>query len=406
MAYTLATVHEKHLTQEFLSRDCGGFFEHVWGVHPIADVPHNTQLAYDGFRPSVVAFAPNQTVIEGVSAYYRFLRRLYPLNVLVSQVRFAMYLVRLVRREGISVVLSSDPYLCGLLGVIIKYLTGTPLVVWVVANYADVASSTGKPIMPRLFRKRWVESLIERFVFSRADLVAGGNNDNLEFALRNGARRAKSTVFPVGKLIHPSHLIDPAVRTLDPAVQKWKGSRVFVYVGRLIETKCPEDVVRAFADVHRRDERTALVMVGDGTMREQLGALAKDMGLEANVSFVGAVHQQRLSEILPGCFAALSPLTGRALIEVALAGLPVVAYDRDWQREFVDTSKGGIVVPFRDWRAMAAASIDLLGRADDARSMGHNARRRALELCDLTQLYKHEQEAYEKLFALRPSATQ
>jgi glycosyltransferase involved in cell wall biosynthesis len=240
--------------------------------------------------------------------------------------------------------------------------------------------------------------LIERIVFSRADLVAGGNNDNLEFALRNGALRAKSTVFPVGKLIHPSHLVEPALRAIDPVVRGLSGCKAFVYVGRLIETKFPDDVVRAFADIHRRDERTALVMVGDGTMGAQLAALAKEMGLEERISFVGSVNQQRLSEILAGCFAALSPLTGRALIEVALAGLPVVAYDRDWQKEFVESSRGGIAVPFRNWREMGAAAINLLARPDTARSMGSHARRKALELCDLTQLYKHEREAYEKLF--------
>src|SRR4051812_4819060 len=186
MAYTLATVREKDLAQEFLSRDCGGFFEHVWGVHPIADVPHDAPLSYSGFRPAVVAFAPNQTVIEGSSAYYKALRSWYPLNFVVSQLRFLWYLAALVRREKISVIMSSDPYLCGLYGLGLKYLTHTPLVIWVVANYGDVAQSTGKPIMPRLFRKRWVEVLIERLVFKLADLVAGGNQDNLEFALKHG----------------------------------------------------------------------------------------------------------------------------------------------------------------------------------------------------------------------------
>ena len=68
MAYTLRIVREKDLSQEFLSRDCGGFFEHVWGVHPIADVPHDAPLSFSGFRPQVVAFAPNQTIVEGASA--------------------------------------------------------------------------------------------------------------------------------------------------------------------------------------------------------------------------------------------------------------------------------------------------------------------------------------------------
>src|SRR4029078_11652308 len=143
-----------------------------------------------------------------------------------SQIRFLLYLAALIRREKISVVVSTDPYLCGLYGLFLKYLTNTPLVIWVVANYADVADSTGKAIMPRLFRTRWVEKQIERLVFKRADLVAGGNRDNLEFAHRNGAYASRSTVFPVGKLIHPAHRVDPKLRAVDPIIPR-TGGKVF-----------------------------------------------------------------------------------------------------------------------------------------------------------------------------------
>ena len=78
MAYTLKMVRERRLEQELLSRDCGGFFEHVWGVHPIADIPENRKPANDGFKVSVVEFSKNQTIIEGSSSYYSFLRFFSP----------------------------------------------------------------------------------------------------------------------------------------------------------------------------------------------------------------------------------------------------------------------------------------------------------------------------------------
>jgi glycosyltransferase involved in cell wall biosynthesis len=393
MAYTLRTARERDLSQEFLSRDCGGFFEHVWGVHPIADVPHDAPLSFSGFRPHVVAFSPNQTIIEGVSGYYAALRGLYPVNFVVSQIRFLLYLAALIKRERISVVVSTDPYLCGLYGLFLKYLTKTPLVIWVLANYADVADSTGKAIMPRLFRTRWIERQIERIVFKCADLVAGGNRDNLEFALRNGANANRSTVFPVGKTIHLSHRIDPKLRVVDPVVPR-TGGKVFVYVGRLLETKFPDDVIRAFSAIRGQHADATLVMVGDGPMREVLETLAAELGLGDSVWFTGNVHQQRLSEILAGCYAALSPLTGRALIEVALAGLPVIVYDRDWQKEFVDRSNGGRVVPFRNWQEMGNTAADLAADPDAARVLGQNVRRAALEMCDLSDLYRHEQQVY------------
>jgi glycosyltransferase involved in cell wall biosynthesis len=247
--------------------------------------------------------------------------------------------------------------------------------------------------MPRLFRTRWIEKQIERLVFKRADLVAGGNRDNLDFALRNGANANRSTVFPVGKLIHPAHRVDPKLRAVDPVVPR-TGGKVFVYVGRLVDTKFPDDVIRAFSVTRARHADATLVMVGDGPMREVLEALAADLGLGDSVRFTGNVNQQRLSEILAGAYAAMSPLTGRALIEVALAGLPVVVYDRDWQKEFVDRSNGGRVVPFRNWQAMGSTAADLAADPDVARALGENVRRTALEMCDLSDLYRHEQQVY------------
>src|SRR2546423_15037349 len=215
-AYTMRMVRERGLEQEIASRDCGGYFDHVWAVHPIADIPEKRGLRYQGFRFSTIEFSGNQTVIEGLSAYYRLLSRLRPVNFVVSQLRFAAYLIALVKRERISIVLSTDPYFSGLMGLLVKLFAQIPLVIWVCGNYDDLFRATGKPTMPRLFRWRWVEKVVARIVLRRADLVAGGNQDNLEFALSNGATPSKSTVFPVGKLIHSQHLIEPKLREADP----------------------------------------------------------------------------------------------------------------------------------------------------------------------------------------------
>jgi glycosyltransferase involved in cell wall biosynthesis len=401
MAYTLAIVEQKALHQEFISRDCGGFFEHVWGVHPIADVPHDASLEYRGFHPSVTAFAANQTIVEGASAYYSWLRHVYPLNFLVSQLRFCLYLSGIVRREAVSVVVCTDPYLCGLYGLLLKLFTGAPLVVWVVANYEDVAQSTGRPIMPRLFKTRRVERWIEQIVFRYADMVAGGNSDNLAFALKNGARPERSTVFPVGKLIHPAHRVERASRMVDPCVPR-DGAPVFAYVGRLIDTKFPDDVIRAFGVALNQIGRGALIMVGDGPMRHDLEALASELGLSNAIVFAGNVDQQRLADILGGCTVALSPLTGRALIEVALAGLAIVAYDRDWQKEFIDRSGGGRIVRFREWHEMGDVAARIASDPAVASDFGDSARRTGLEMCDLTSLYRHEQNVYRRLIQKEP----
>jgi glycosyltransferase involved in cell wall biosynthesis len=408
-AYTLRIVKERELEQEFNSRECGGYFEHIWGVHPIADIPEKRTPAYEGFRIATVEFSDRQTVIEGSSVYYGFLRRIAPINFLVSQARFISFLVGLVKRERISIVLSTDPYFCGLIGMVIKFFTGIPLVIWVCGNYDDLFQATGIPAMPRLFRWRWIEKLIERIVLGGADLVAGGNQDNLEFALRNGAKLTKSTVFPVGKLIHRDHLIEASLRKVDDLYANSDKSTVptyrFIYIGRLIEIKHPDDVLRAFSVIERSLPNSELILAGDGAMRSSLETMANDLGLRTKVHFLGNISQERLASVLGGCFAILSPLTGRSLIEGSLAGVPIVAYDRDWQTEFVSNAGSGVIVPFRDWQSMGDAALGFARQPDNAKRMGEAARKEGLKRCDLVTLYAHERSEFERLLGRSREST-
>ena len=396
-AYTLKFVKERSLEEEYLSRDCGGYFKHVWGVHPFADIPEKRELKYDGFKIKEVEFAPNQTVIEGLSGYYRSLKKFFILNFLFSQLRLAKFLITLVKQKNIQIIFSTDPNFNGLLGVIIKKFTKAKLVIWVVCNNDDVFQSTGMLANPRIFRKRWIEKTFEKFVFKNADLVAGGNLNNLEFALKNGASINKSTVFPVGKLIHKQHLVEPVLRETDEVFGRTKAQYNFVYIGRLLNLKFPDDVLRAFKIILKAEPDAALIIAGDGPMKEELIALSKQLELENKVIFLGNIDQMRLGNILSKCFAVLSPLTGRSLIEASLAALPIIAYDRDWQLDYITKSKAGKIVPFRDWEKMAEEGIYLINNPAISKEYSKNSRNYALELSDRDKLYAHEQAEFKKI---------
>jgi len=398
MAYTLKMVKERGLEQEFDSRECYGYFDHVWGVHPIADVPEKRMLKYEGFKVAKVEFSEKQTVIEGLSSYYAFLKYVFPLNFLLSQIKFTSYLIHLVKKEGISIVMCTDPYFTGLMGLFIKLFTKAKLVIWVCANYDDIYSETGAVAMPKLFKYRWIEKIIERIVFTRSDLVAGGNQNNLEFALNNGATMERGTVFPVGKLIHKLHLVESKLRAKDELFTTSKAKYHFIYVGRMQELKFPHDVLLSFNEIQKMVPDSALIMAGDGPMRLELEKMALEMGIQEKVHFLKNISQERIANLLAGCFAVLSPLTGRSLIEVTLAGLPVVAYDRDWQVDYLQKSGAGIIVEFRDWKAMAESAVHLINNPEEAKAIAARARHVGMDICDLEKAYGHEKAEFQKLF--------
>jgi glycosyltransferase involved in cell wall biosynthesis len=285
-------------------------------------------------------------------------------------------------------------------------MSGIPLVVRIGANYDELRRFTGKPVAPRLMFNQWVEKRVEHFVFRRADLVAGANQDNLNFALANGARSDRSTLFRYGNLIDQRHFVEPADRGGGGgALLSELGlapKRFTITVSRLeavAAVKHPEDVVRALASLRERGHDIKSLIVGDGRLRQTLVELARELGVEDALVLAGNRDQGWLSEVLPLALACVSPHAGRALSEAALAGLPIVAYDVDWQRELIETGVTGFLVPYRDWQAMADSVDRIIEQPDLAMKLGANLRERALRMLDPATLDAHEREEYRKLIA-------
>ena len=165
----------------------------------------------------------------------------------------------------------------------------------------------------------------------------------------------------------------------------------------MTEIKHPEDVVKAFHLICKSNSESSLIMAGDGPMVEDLKKLAQDLGILSKIQFIGNINQARLANILAGCFAVLSPLTGRSLMEASLAGLPIVAYDRDWQLDFVTKNGNGIIVPFRDWQSMAKEALSLIQVPASAKRLAEASRRTGLDFCNTDRLFEHERNEYIRL---------
>ena len=401
-AWTLEAIRERQLEHSVTCRDLEGFFSHVWSVHPFA-----TLLTSDGWTPRfgkqiTYEISPRHTFIEGKVGRFRALRRLFTVNFLLGQASLFFFLLKLMRREHISVIRTGSPLYIGVFAWALARILGIPFVVRVGGNHDKFFETTGQPVEPRLMRSRKIEKLVERFIFPRADLVAGANQDNLDFALANGAHHDRSTLFRYGNLVDSRHFVDPERRQLDQSTLRSLGinARSFLlYVGRLERIKQTDHVVKVLAEVRRRGFYVKAVLAGEGRMREELERQAGEFGVEDQLILPGNVGQQLLAQLYPAAAVVVSPHTGRALAEAALGGAPVVAYDIDWQGELVETGKTGHLVPHGDVAGMSDAVACLLADTALANSLGRALRERALDMFDPEALNEHEREEYRKLLA-------
>lgn len=400
--YTLEGIRERRIEQSVTCRDLDGFFTHVWSVHPFATLITSESWGLRYGRPKLYELAPRHTIIEGQVGRYAWLRRLFAPNFLLSQLDLFLMLWRLIRRESISVIRAASPLYPGLFGWALARLSGIPLVIRVGGNHDKSYETTGMPIEPRLMRSRRIEKIVERFVFSRADLVAAANQDNLDFALANGAKAERSTLFRYGNLIDGRHFVDPAMRLRDTAYMAELGispGKFLLYIGRLEPVKQPDHVVETLVEVRRRGFDVKAVLAGEGRMRAELAERARAAGIEDSLIFAGNVGQDRLAQLMPITAAIVSPHTGRALTEAALGAAPVVAYDIDWQGELIETGVSGILVPHGEVEQMVKGVVRLLSDPAYARQLGDALRKRALEMLDPLALDEHERQEYSKLLA-------
>jgi glycosyltransferase involved in cell wall biosynthesis len=122
----------------------------------------------------------------------------------------------------------------------------------------------------------------------------------------------------------------------------------FVYVGRLVDWKGVDLLLRAWAAA-RTSPATRLKIIGDGPMRGPLVALRDRLRLAASVEFVGRLPQQECGRRLRQADALILPSLlecgGSVVLEAMAAGLPVIATAWGGPADYLDESCGILVPP-------------------------------------------------------------
>ncbi len=140
-------------------------------------------------------------------------------------------------------------------------------------------------------------------------------------------------------------------------------AKTIVYAGRLSSEKNIEVVIRAVALAKKRVDNINLAIAGAGKSEGELRRLVKDLSLENEVKFFGALSKENLAELYQASevfsIASTSDTQSLTLMQAMACGLPAVVVDSRALPEYVN-SQNGYVVPVGDYEAMAEKFILLL----------------------------------------------
>ncbi|MBO4711139.1 glycosyltransferase [bacterium] len=164
-----------------------------------------------------------------------------------------------------------------------------------------------------------------------------------------------------------------------------------------------EYLIRAFSIVSAKHPELPLklLIVGDGSERQNLEALAKELGLGEKVHFAGRVDYSKVHcfNNVMDVYSALSLYDsfGVAIVEAESCGKPVVVSNVGGLPEVVENGKTGFVVEKQNAEA-AAEKLEMLVLDPDLREkMGKAGRERVMKLYDWNENVAQMMKIYNKI---------
>ena len=149
-----------------------------------------------------------------------------------------------------------------------------------------------------------------------------------------------------------------------------------VCVGRLAPVKRHKDAIEAIGNLIRQRKQLRLFLIGDGTLREELEALVKNLQLEKYVTFLG--NRTDVERILPSFDLFLLPSESEsfpnALLEAMASGLPCIATRVGGVPEALEHGKTGLLIDPSSPDQLTAAISSLLDSQKLRSELGRAAR--------------------------------
>lgn len=321
--------------------------------------------------------------IGGPATYARILEEALPLagegvailsfgsvRHLPKGVAHLMYGFRLFRGvRTADVILALDPVSVGLPAALVSLLSGKPLVVKVVGDYAweqgqqrygvteNLDEFVTLPARHFLFPVR-VLLMVERFVAGRARKIIVPS------------QYLKSIVTAWGVAPEKISVVYNAFNGLVPLADKETlrkkfalSGMVFLSAGRLVPWKGFGTLISLMREVRQAISDAHLVIAGGGPQEASLRGLIATEHLEDAVTILGNIPHETLLEYVRAAdvFVLNTGYEGLShqLLEVLAIGTPIVTTNVGGNPELIEGGKTGLLVPYDDREALSAGMRSL-----------------------------------------------
>jgi glycosyltransferase involved in cell wall biosynthesis len=170
-------------------------------------------------------------------------------------------------------------------------------------------------------------------------------------------------------------------------------------IARLFYLKGHDDLLELAPSLCQRFPRLKFMWVGDGLLRKQFEERIARMGLTDRFVLTGLVPPARIPELCNAMDVLVHPSRreglARALAQGALAGVPVITYDVDGNREGVLDNRSGFVLKAFERDKLSESLALLLADEPRRRRMGLAGREFALARFDARAMVNALESVYQ-----------
>ena len=235
----------------------------------------------------------------------------------------------------------------------------------------------------RKFRLTTMADQMEGEIFRNADAVVVVSEWLKDWALSRGVDVLRVHVIPNG--VSRRLFEQPSSAAEARAHYGLDGERVVGFVGSFQPWHDVSGLLHAFAELYAEDPSLRLLIVGDGSRRKTLEALAQSLGLSSAAIFVGHLPHDEVPNAIAAMDVAVSPSAADhgwrsplKLFEYMAAGKAVLAADVGQEAQILKHGRTGWLYSSGNEAELAEGLRMLLYDESRAGALGAAAREQAL----------------------------
>jgi len=328
---------------------------------------------------------------DGVDVHYpRYLS--FPRNLFLASSGLRMYsaikgLVRQVNRDfRFDIVHAHVALPDGFAGVMLKRRFQRPLVVTI----------HGVDLYRTIHRGKTARKALAR-VFEEADRVVVVSSQLARIARDLIGREEILSVVSNG--VSPGIVASPHQSLID----RYAGFRIMVSVSDLIPRKCIDVNLNAVSTLCGKYTNLKYLVIGSGPEMARLKRLARNLGLEARVEFLGNLPHDKAMEYMAIADVFSLPSYdesfGMVYVEAAIHGKPVIACEGEGIEDIFRNNESALFVRVRNVESLSKALDSLLGNPQKSLELGQRAKRIVLENYTWAENARKYMDIYRELTA-------